>query len=168
MKSKWIPILTLCIIFCLTVGCNPKQERQEVETTAPETAASETTAPIQTNPVTEQELLDLFNGYAYADPANRVAVDCAVVTDYAYDLIGVVMYTTDDEAGCSFDFLGKDGSCVGRIGIGSTPTENANLEYLGTGVFTSQMLHTDGGSYLCRIIYSFDEENGTNYKVEEA
>lgn len=80
--------------------------------------------------------------------------------------MGVVLYTDDGYEGCSLDFLRKDGSCVGRIGIGSSPAEDTDLEYLGDGVFSCRLLHSDGSEYLCKIFYTFDEENGTNYRVE--
>ena len=162
MKRHWlIPACALWIAALLT-GCARETGTELVQEGT--TVVTETT--VSTEPtLTEKDILDLFHGYAYADPADREAADCVVVTDFAYDLMGVVMYTSTDGEGSFFDFLSKDGIVIGQIELGALPAEDPALEYLGNGGLSCQLLNIDGSSYICKIFYTYDEENGTNFKI---
>lgn len=158
---RYLVLYLLALCFLTACAANQEAEETTVVHSSEETIVqTEETVP---EIMTEAELLNLF--YANAGSANRTVVDCAVVTDSAYDLIGVILYTVTDEEGCSFDFLKKDGNLGGRIGIGSSPAEDTALEYLANGAFSCQLLRTDGTSYLCEIFYTNDGNGGINFEV---
>lgn len=165
MKKLRIAVFVVTLLFFTIIWASRSEEEVVPQT---ETVPTETTLQI-TEPtlpqLTKQDILDLFNGYAYADPDNKQAVDCVAVTDSAFGLLAVVLYTTDDYDGCSLDYISREGACVGRIGIGAAPAEEPQLTYLGDGALSCQLVHTDGKAYLCKIFYISNEE-GTYFRVE--
>lgn len=162
MKTIRYAVLLAAVIFVVALW----MLRPDEVITAPlaETKPAET-QPLQPQ-VTKQDILKLFHDYNDREPDSKQALDCAVVTDFAYGLLGVVLYTTEDYEGCSLDFFNKDGICIGKMGIGSAPSEDVQLTYLGDGAFSCQLIHTDGNDYLCKIFYVINEE-GTYFRVEE-
>lgn len=112
---------------------------------------------------TEAELLDLFYGYAYADPANRMVTGCAVMPESDYGIIGVVQYTTEDEEGCLFDFLRAEGPPL-QAGVEASPVADT-LQHAGKDTVHCDIIGDDGDVHVCRLsFYQNDIEYG--FKLE--
>lgn len=167
MKKFRLVLLLAALVFVLALWISAPEEMPDGPQTEASLPAVVTLEEEPTVPqITRQEILDLFQGYAYADPDNKQAVDCVAVTDSAFGLLAVVLYTTDDYDGCSLDYINRDGACVGRIGIGDVPAEEPQLTYLGDGALSCRLVHADGSSYLCKIYYVTNEVE-TLFRVEE-
>lgn len=102
MKKKLL-LSFMCMMILLAAGCGSKEAVRSAEISFSD--EKETIPEITEREYTKEEILDLFYGYAYADPDERRALDCAVVTDGAYNLMGIVMFTTEEENDCGFDYL---------------------------------------------------------------
>lgn len=152
--KKAVPVILL--VLCLLAGCGAKSD------VSTESSAPETTAYPTGEQYTEQDILNIFNGYAYADPSNRAVVDCVLVPDSSYGIIGVVQYTTDDYDGCWFDFLTKERPLP--VGIQAPPAEDSVLEYIGKDTVSFQLLD-DSGVRTYTIAFVRDEDNAYSFKV---
>lgn len=159
-----IPILLgVCVLLVILSGCTKNETlpiQKETTTTA------ETTVPKQTEAVcyTEADILDMFNSYAYADPSNRIVIDCVVMEESEYGILGVVQYTTEDYDGCWFDFL--TGGVPLTAGIEAAPTGEKTLTFLESDAVICQLtvngeIHTFTLSY-----YRNDLENGFRVSSE--
>ena len=162
MKKKLL-FSFMCLVILLAAGCGSKEAVRSAEISLSD--EKEAVPEITEREYTKEEILNLFYGYAYADPDERRALDCVVVTDDAYDLMGIVMFTTEEENECGFDYLRRDGTLAGHIGFEESPAENIQLEYLENGCISCQMQREDGSGYTCRILYTLDE-TGTDFTVE--
>jgi len=112
---------------------------------------------------TEQEILTL------ADAQDWTVIDCAVVSDHAYDYIGVVLFEpkgTVDSDGLQTAFVKEDGS-FSVCGIQMLPAKFTDLRYCGNGAVIFQAQTEDGTPFKCRITCSRSEEEMiTNYVIE--
>lgn len=156
MKQKLKLLLVMYILLHLAVGCARSREVFKTETAAPETTVLNTTAPIEENGWTEQDLLNYFNGYSYADPANRLVIDCAVIPDSAYGVYGVVQYITDDEEGCCFDFI-RNGRPL-PVTIWAKPSGKDTLAYIGRDTVCVELLDDNGQPHIFTIAFVENEE----------
>lgn len=147
-KAKYA-ILLLAMVFVVVLWATHPDETIEVQairTTVEEPAVS---------PITEAELLDLFYGYAYADPANRVVTGCAVMPESDHGIIGVVQYTTEDDEGCLFDFLRAEGPPL-QAGADAVPIANT-LQYAVKDTVTCDIIGEGGAVYVCRLSFCQNE-----------
>ena len=89
MKTIKYAVLLAAVIFVVALW----MLRPDEVITAPlaETKPAET-QPLQPQ-VTKQDILKLFHDYNDREPDSKQALDCAVVTDSAYGLLGVVLYS---------------------------------------------------------------------------
>lgn len=112
---------------------------------------------------TEAELLDLFYGYAYADPANRIVTGCTVMPESDHGIIGVVQYITEDDEGCLFDFLRAEGPPL-QAGVEASPVADT-LQFVIKDTVTCEIIGTDGEVCVCKLsFYQNDIEYG--FKIE--
>lgn len=156
MMPKRYIFLWACVFLVTLSGCT-KSETLPAQTET--TLAEETTVSRQTEALcyTEMDILDMFNGYAYADPSNRTVIDCVVMEVSEYGILGVVQYTTEDYDGCWFDFL--TGGVPLTAGIEATPIAEKTLSFQEKDAVTCQLflngkIHTFTLSY-----YRNDLEN---------
>ena len=159
-------ILLSCVIILFLSACSsPAVDGTQIETPEPEeTFFRESSADHQNPRWTKEELLTAF--YQYAE-AGTVIVDCVVIPDSAYGIVGVVQYTEEGETGCWFDFLNASGKPE-SVGTLTEPAGEGTLTYAGNDTVTCTLLKEDGSEYTCTISYFANpEENSTGFKVIE-
>lgn len=165
MVQKISILLWACVFLVALLGCTKSETLPEQTETV---VAVETAASKQTEAVcyTEADILDMFNGYAYADPCDRTVIDCVVMEKSEYGILGVVQYTTEDYDGCWFDFL--TGGVPLTAGIDASPSGEKTLAFLKKDTVTCQLtvngnVHTFTLSY-----YRNDLENCFRISSESA
>lgn len=159
-------ILLSCILMLFLSACSsPTEDYTQIEAPALEaTFFRESSADHQDPRWTEEELLTAF--YQYAEDGT-VIVDCVVIPDSAFGIVGVVQYTEEGETGCWFDFLNASGMPE-SVGTLTEPTGEGTLVYIGNDTVTCTLLREDGTEYTCTIAYfASQEENTTGFKVTE-
>lgn len=148
----------------LLSGCfNTAAETAYAEAPQPEeTFLRESSEDIHDPGWTEQELLTAFHQYAEMGTA---VIDCVVIPDSAYGIVGVVQYTEDDEEGCWFDFLKEEG-IPRSVGVLTAPAGKGTLEYAGNDTVTCILLKEDGAEYTCTVsYYEIPENKETGFKI---
>ena len=85
-------------------------------------------------------------------------LSCVPVDDGAYDLAGVVLYTTAEGDRTNLAFLGDDGYYQ-TCGVMALPWEDGNLSYQGDGAVTFQVLDQDGAALDYQMSISIDGAN---------
>ena len=150
MDSKRIFLLILCIVVFSVAGCNQS---------LPEASG------IQQSAWTEEELLDFFRGYAYADPAERTVTACAVFPDLFYGIAGVVQYTAEEEFGCGFDFI-RNGQPL-SLWLEAEPHSGSVLLYQGDGSVRSELLDAQGRAHIYTISLTAGEDGCELYIQSE-
>lgn len=147
--KKEILIVLFLLLSCILPACKETEVLQAAETTA---------LPQAQSPYTKEMILDIFNGYAYADPANRTVIDCVVMEESQYGILGVVQYTTEDYEGCWFDFLTTGVPLT--AGIEALPTGEKNLAFRESDTVTCR-LTTNGEVHTYTLsFYRNDLETG--------
>lgn len=165
MKKVKYVILLFVLVFIVVLRVSQPDEMIEVQTIR--TTGGESIESVAKTPeLTKQMILDLFNGYAYADPDNKRAVDCVVVTDDAFGLMGIVQYTTDDYDGCWFDYLGQDGNLKGVVGIPSVTSVAGTLKYQENGTIACRFVDDNESNCLYTIHYTNDGNGNIDFNVE--
>lgn len=86
------------------------------------------------------------------------ALSCVPADDGAYDLAGVVLYTTAEGDRTNLAFLGDDGYYQ-TCGVMALPWEDGNLSYQGDGAVTFQVLDQDGAALDYQMSISIDGAN---------
>ena len=86
------------------------------------------------------------------------ALSCVPVDDGAYDLAGVVLYTTAEGDRTNLAFLRGDGYYQ-TCGVMALPWEDGNLSYQGDGAVTFQVLDQDGAALDYQMSISIDGAN---------
>lgn len=153
-------ILVLVAAIFLLTGC-AGEIAETTPTQITETTVAEEPLPVQQ--ITEQDILDIFNGYAYADSSNRVAVACIVMEESENDIIGVVQYTVDDYEGTCFDFIRSDGFPL-KAGVNAKTTGDS-LKFIAADTVQCQLLDENGEVFGCKITYYADSIE-IGFKIE--
>ena len=86
------------------------------------------------------------------------ALSCVPADDGAYDLAGVVLYTTAEGDRTNLAFLGDDGYYQ-TCGVMALPWEDGSLSYQGDGAVTFQVLDQDGAALDYQMSISIDGAN---------
>lgn len=156
-------VLTVVLALLLSGCADSAVELPQAEAPQPEeTFFRESSADHHDPRWTEQELLTAF--YQYAEEGTAV-IDCVVVPDSAYGIVGVVQYTEKDEEGCWFDFLKGDG-IPRSVGVLTPPAGKGTLEYIGDDTVTCTLLKEDRTEYTCTIsCYEIPENRETGFKI---
>ena len=152
-------ILAIFIFSIFLSACSaPAEDYTKIEAPAPEETF------FRDPRWTEEELLTAF--YQYAETGTEI-VDCMVIPDSAWGIVGVVQYTEEGETGCWFDFLNASGKPE-TVGTLTDPAGEETLAYIGNDTVTCTLLREDGSEYTCTISYfAIPEENTTGFKVTE-
>ena len=110
---------------------------------------------------TKQEITELFKRKADAD---CTLITCASMFDFAYDRVGVALYT-DSKAGYTHvAFMDKDGN-MQHCGVEAELCDSPKFTYLGNGEVTFKVCSKDGENYTQKISFSVNEE-GVNFVSE--
>ena len=156
--------LCLFILFAfLLTGCASPAAEPEQEAPQPMETLSRESLVNQNEPCwTEQELLTAF--YEYAE-AGTVVIDCVAFEESACSVVGVVQYTRENENGCWFDFIKKEG-IPRSTGTEATPVEEKTLACAGVDTVRCRLLDENGEAFVCEVSY-FEEldEKTTGFKL---
>ena len=161
MKRK--ALLVLFGVLLVLTACG-KQTTKTPE--IPSASLQETPTSLEQEVYTEEDILDIFQGYAYADPSNRRVIGCAVMEESQYGVFGVVQYTTDDQQGSQFDFIRQNAPPL-CAGVYAESLENS-LEYWKSDSVSCQILDEKGNVHICIITYYETEiEQGFRMETEQ-
>ena len=108
-----------------------------------------------------QEITSLFSDNAESD---WKMVKCASVYDFAYDRVGVVLYTDSDTEHINIAFIDAEGF-MQHCGVEAVLGENAEFTYHGNGEVTFNVCSKDGVKYKQKITFSQNNE-GINFISE--
>ena len=110
---------------------------------------------------TKQELAELFKIKADAD---CTLITCASMFDFAYDRVGVALYTDSREGYTHVAFMDKDGN-MQHCGVEAELCDSPKFTYLGNGEVTFKVCSKGGENYTQKISFSVNEE-GVNFVSE--
>ena len=110
---------------------------------------------------TKQEIAELFKIKADAD---CTLITCASMFDFAYDRVGVVLYTDSKEGYIHVAFMDKDGN-MQHCGVEAELCDSPKFTYLGKGEVTFKACSKGGENYTQKISFSVNEE-GVNFVSE--
>ena len=110
---------------------------------------------------TTQEIAELFKTNANED---CTLVACASMFDFAYDRVGVVLYTDSKEGYIHVAFMDAEGN-MQHCGVEAEVLDSPEFTYLGNGEVTFKICSKDGIDYIQKISFSVDEE-GVNFVSE--
>ncbi|MDD3347544.1 hypothetical protein [Oscillibacter sp.] len=160
MKRMALSMLLVLCMFAL-VSCGQSGESPE---TAEESGSGAEDGEIaQETEWTAREIEALFcQKNANADWS---VVDCVAAADFAFERVGVVLFTDVKEQTSNLAFMDQDGNCQ-RCGIHAKTHMESELTYLGNGVVTVQLETQDGAAYTCKITFSAEDGN-VHFVVED-
>lgn len=110
---------------------------------------------------TTQEIAELFKTNANED---CTLVACASMFDFAYDRVGVVLYTDSKEGYIHVAFMDAEGN-MQNCGVEAKVLDSPEFTYLGNGEVTFKVCSKDGENYTQKIAFSVDGE-GVNFVAE--
>ena len=157
--KKMSAVLALFLLAAALTACTGTAQNTRQEDTAPPStgdAGASDPAAIVPSLWTETEIRSLFEektaGKGYT------ALSCVPADDGAYDLAGVVLYTTAEGDRTNLAFLGGDGYYQ-TCGVMALPWEDGSLSYQGDGAVTFQVLDQDGAALDYQMSISIDGAN---------
>lgn len=120
---------------------------------------------------TEEEIRSLFDEHK-TDESWEVK-ECAVISDFAVDRVGVVLFTDGNDDITYAAFLNAEGDYQ-MCGVGAALDEESEFTYCGGGAVTFKVHTSDGMAYTCKVtmsrrikVTSAGEEIEENLKVEK-
>lgn len=149
-------ILILGISGCRYNGDSPDNVEETPQSVATEKIPTE-------KGWTEQEIRSLFTNAS--NHANQTIIDCVVATDFAFDRVGVVLFTDDEKQTSNVAFIGEDGYYQ-MCGVYAKTSDESELTYCGNGVVTFRLETEEGVAYNCKIALSI-EDSSVNFIVED-
>lgn len=96
--------------------------------------------------------------------SNWRLLECVSAYDFAYDHVGVVLYTEKDSEFVNIGFIDKEG-IIQHCGIEAVLDENPEFTYHGKGEVTFNVCSKDGMKYKQKITFSKDDD-GVNFVSE--
>ena len=103
---------------------------------------------------TTHEIAELFKMKADTE---CTLVTCASMFDFAYDRVGVILYTDSKEGYIHVAFMDAEGN-MQHCGIEAELEDSPEFTYLGNGEVTFKVCSKDGTNYTQKISFSVDEE----------
>ena len=103
---------------------------------------------------TMHEIAELFKMKADTE---CTLVTCASMFDFAYDRVGVILYTDSKEGDIHVAFMDAEGN-MQHCGVEAELLDSPEFTYLGNGEVTFKVCTKDGTSYTQKIFFSVDEE----------
>lgn len=156
MNRDIIYLLMLVICIGFLTACNVETVKDK-ETKVSEAIRQESTSSVEIKHLSEQDVMALF--YQCGDRLEANVIDCVVVSESDYGILGVVQYTTEGYNGCMFDFLTNDVPLC--TGVGALPADTDSLEYLGGDTVSCQLVNEDGVTNTYKVsFYRSDIEYG--------
>lgn len=84
-------------------------------------------------------------------------IDVVCVNDFAYDRVGVVLYTEENSDFINVGFLDKEG-VMQHCGVEASLDENPEFVYHGNGEVTFRVCSKEGDKYKQKIIFAMDDD----------
>ena len=113
---------------------------------------------------TEQDVRQLFESKKAHD---ENFIECVVADDGAYERVGVVLFTKDDDEATHLGFMDAEGFYA-VSGTYAKLADEPNLTYLGDGAVTFGVQTDEGEPYLIKLSYSrSDDGMHTNFVLED-
>lgn len=170
MKKKFIQNVKKILVFFLTVccmlgliGCSNKENQTDSATNMIEDSQdSEKEDVVTVKEWGEQEIRSMF--YQTQD-ANWSIIECVVVSDYAYDRVGAVLFWNSENETSNIAFFDADGYYQ-TCGVYAKTYDEPELTYLGNGVVTFKLEAEDGVVYNYNIAIAIDDNN-VKFTVED-
>ncbi len=110
----------------------------------------------------EQEILTMFE-------SNREEswdiIDCVLIPDYAYDMVGAVLFWDNENETSNVAFLDADGHYQ-KCGTHAKTAAEANFSYFGNGALTYKLTTDDGTVYNYMLTISIDGSD-VQFKAED-
>lgn len=153
--------LAAALLLCLTAGCRPEEIEPayssggEAPVSSQSISSSEEAQPAVW---TEEELEQLFLDNRDSEEWQFVA--CVPAGDFAYDRVGMVLYTVPEDGEAPHPwvaFFGEDGHFF-PCGFVVELAEQPELTYLGDGAVSFQVLREDGTPYEMRLSFRLSED----------
>ena len=154
-KNYTIFLLIIGIVLISICGCRNTHYGVSEGTYEGEPAAEET------KEWSVQEISSLFYDNSELD---WKMVECVSAYDFAYECVGVILYTESDEEYINVAFMDKEGG-MQHCGIEAVLGENAEFAYHGNGEVTFNVCTKDGFKYKQKIIFSKNDD-GVNFVSE--
>lgn len=109
--------------------------------------------------LSKEKIIEMFN---LKNP-DKIAIDSVSAKDGAYNLAGVVIYTTENKV--HFAFIDKDGFSQ-ECSLDAILSSDYNLTYLENGKITLKLQNKENTVYDCFLTYSKDGSN-VYFKAED-
>lgn len=160
--KKSISLMLCLILAVLSVGCNSDKtshsltmgELEKMQAgTKDETYSMEQTEDLKEWSI--QEITSLFS--EHAEPDWKLA-DGISVYDFAYERVGVILYTESDTEYVNIAYMDAEG-VMHHCGIEAVLDENPEFTYHGNGEVTFNVRSEDGKKYTQKITFSRDRES---------
>lgn len=93
---------------------------------------------------TKDDLIKIF--YSHTSHSKDTVLDCAIINDHAFHLIGVIQYMDEHNNPCNIDFISEDKTCIpsGFLACaGLTNSPYLTLTYLGDGKILCSFLENE-------------------------
>ena len=103
---------------------------------------------------TKQEIAEMYKTKADKD---YTLITCAGMSDFAYDRVGVILYTGRKEGYVHVAFMDKDGN-MQHCGVEAELADLPEFTYLGNGEVSFKVCSKDGENYTQIISFSVDDE----------
>lgn len=161
MKRLLIFILTTILILGM-FGCSCKDVAPKDSATACNPVQDSDTGNLpKERSWSKQDIISMFSRIHETDCEY---IDCVLVSDYASDRIGAVLFWNDREQTSNVAFFDTDGH-FHQCGIFAKMSAEPGLTYLGNGAVSFQLEKEDSTLYDCTLTISVDGSD-VNFKVE--
>ena len=151
---KKLMVVLMAVIFAFGInGCRNKNNKPD---SVDESVAKE-------KEWTKQDIRALFIGKS--NNSNWEIEDCVVTPDFAFDRVGVVLFTDNEKKTSNVAFLSEDGDYQ-TCGVFAKTCSESELTYCGNGEVTFKLETEEGIAYNCKITLSI-EDSCVNFVVED-
>lgn len=130
-----------------------------------EGAAKETLMPADNQTEKSWSVKDIDTMFSQIKKDNWEYIDCVLISDYASDRVGAVLFWDATKKSSNVAFFDADGYYQ-QCGVCAELATNPEFTYLGDGSVTYQLEKEDGTSYNCTLTISIDGNN-VQFRVED-
>ena len=162
---KKIIITTIAMIFVLCGCSNSTLSKKQADSTIQESSSVQTVQEDESTETvpeekswTKEEVQSLFIKSNQNSMHNLTIVGAVVVPDFAYNLVGAVLYVDNEKQTSNVAFLDSDGYYQ-TSGVYANLYANSEFTYCGDGTVTFKLETETGTVYTFRLSISIDGPN---------